>query len=79
LQLGLPIDDEVVTGLLSGNLITTCGHFLGVIPLANVVLGNIIKLSWLNNTFQQLLDDAMDDVVEYYAQTHILTLILGVS
>jgi len=60
--------------LTGGDLITTCEHFLGVIPQANVVLGNTIKLSWLNNTFQQLPDDAMDDVVAYYAQA-LFTLI----
>jgi len=75
LQLGLPIEGEVVSGLTSGDMVTACGHLLGVIPSQNVVLGNTIKLSWLNNTFQQLSDDAMDDVVTQYARENILTLI----
>ena len=75
LQLGLPIDGEALTGLTGGDMVAACGHLLGVIPPQNVVLGNTIKLSWLNNTFQQLLGDAMDDVVAQYAWAHILTLI----
>ena len=34
-----------------------------------------MKLSWLNNTFLQLPNDAMDDVVAYYALEHILDLL----
>jgi len=64
-----------VTGLIGGHLIVACGHLFQAIPLANVVLGNTIKLSWLNNTFPHLSNDVMDNVVVYYAQAHILTLI----
>ena len=75
LELGLPIGGEVVTRVTSGDLVSACQHLLGAAPPKNVVLGNTIKLSWLNNTFKQLLEDATNDVVAQYARSHILSLI----
>jgi len=51
LELGLPIDGEAVSRVTSGELVSACQSLLGVAPPENVVLGNTIKLSWLNNTF----------------------------
>jgi len=75
LELGLPIDGEAITRVTSGELVFACQSLLSVAPLKNVVLGNTIKLSWLNNTFQQLPKDATNDVVAQYARAHILSLI----
>ncbi|XP_027905255.1 protein MAIN-LIKE 1-like isoform X2 [Vigna unguiculata] len=75
LQFGLPIDGEPVTGVSSGNLVPLCETLLGSIPPPDVVRGNTIKLSWLNNNFQQLPAYATDDVVAQYARAHIFTLI----
>jgi len=75
LQLGLPIDGEPITGVMSGELVSFCQDLLGTTPPENVVLGNTIKLSWLNNTFQQLPEGATNDVVAQYARAHILSLI----
>lgn len=73
--LGLPIDGEPVTGFTNGDWVSMCRHLLGIIPPGNVVIGNTIRLSWLNNNFHQLPDDASENVVAHYARAHILTLI----
>jgi len=75
LQLGLPIDGEPVTGISNGDLVPLCQHLLGSIPPPNAITGNTIKLSWLNNNFQQLPDDATNDVIAQHARGHILILI----
>ncbi|XP_068487148.1 protein MAIN-LIKE 1-like [Phaseolus vulgaris] len=75
LILGLPIDGQVVTGITSGDLISFYNQLLGFIPPSTAVKGNAIKLSWLNNTFQELPHNATDDVIAQHARAHILTLI----
>ena len=74
-QLGLPIDGEPITGVSSGNLVTLCDHLLGFVLPETVYKGNNIKLSWLNNEFQDLHHDANDVMVAQHARAHILTLI----
>ena len=63
LILGLPIDGQVVTEITSGDLISFCEQLLGFIPPSTAVKGNEIKLSRLNNTFQELPHNATDDVI----------------
>ncbi|XP_068503789.1 protein MAIN-LIKE 1-like [Phaseolus vulgaris] len=75
LILGLPIDGQVVTGITSGDLVSFYEQLLGFIPPSTTVKGNAIKLSWLNNTFQELPHNATDDVIAQHARAHILTLI----
>jgi len=75
LQLGMPIDDEPVTGGTSGNLLQLCQDLLGDIPPENMFTGNRIKLSWLNSRFRELPDDATLATVGQYARAHILILI----
>ncbi|BAU01293.1 hypothetical protein VIGAN_11049800 [Vigna angularis var. angularis] len=60
LQLGLPIEGHVVTGISSGPLTVFCHQLLGDVPPENNVRGNRIKLSWLNNTSRHLPHDATD-------------------
>jgi len=74
-QLGLPIDGELITGISSGNLVTLCGHLLGYVPPETVYKANNIILSWLNNEFQDLPHDANNVMVAQHARAHILTLI----
>ncbi|XP_068485023.1 protein MAIN-LIKE 2-like [Phaseolus vulgaris] len=75
LQLGVPIDGEPVTGFTSRDMVQACQYLLGSIPPSNVIKGNTIKLSWLNNNFQQLSANVMDDVIAQHARAHILSLI----
>jgi len=74
-QLGLPIDGEPITGVSSADLVPLCGHLLGFVPSETVYKGNSIKLSWLNNEFQDLPHDVEDVVIAQHARAHILTLI----
>ena len=74
-QLGLPIDGEPITGVSSDDLVPLCGNLLGSVPSKIVYKGNSIKLSWLNNEFQDLPHDADDVVIAQHARAHILTLI----
>ncbi len=67
LILGLPIDGQVVTGITSGDLVSLCDQLLGFIPPSTTIKGNAIKLSWLNNTFQELPHNATDDVIAQHA------------
>jgi len=57
--------------------VSACQHFLSDTPLENVILGNIIKLLWLNKTFQQFLKDVTHDVVAQYAQTLNVFVVIG--
>ncbi|XP_014500510.1 protein MAIN-LIKE 1-like [Vigna radiata var. radiata] len=75
LQLGLPIEGNVVTGISSGPLHLFCEQLLGHVPPENTVRGNRIKLSWLNNTFRQLPYDATDEVVQQHARAYMLIVI----
>jgi len=40
-----------------------------------VIRGNLIRVSWLNSTFQQLPPNANNEVIAQYARAYILTLI----
>jgi len=48
---------------------------LGFLPPAKVIKGNTIKLSWLNNAFRELSDNATKVVISQHARKHILALI----
>lgn len=50
-------------------------QWLGFLPARTGIKGNSIKLSWFNNSFQQLPNDATDDVIAHHARAHILTLV----
>jgi len=62
--LGLPIDGNVVTGpTLVEDIFSTFHEYLRVIPPPIVVRGNSIRVSLLNNTFQQLPQNANNNVI----------------
>ncbi|XP_027927469.1 protein MAIN-LIKE 1-like [Vigna unguiculata] len=74
--LGLPIDGDVVTGpTIVQDIFSTFHEHLWVIPPLTVIRGNSIRVSWLNNTFQQLPQNANNNVIAQYARAYILTLI----
>ncbi|KAH1261340.1 Serine/threonine-protein phosphatase 7 long form [Glycine max] len=76
-QLGLPIDGEVITSISSGDLVAWCEPLLGYLPPTGCASGNMIKLSWLNNEFQQLPNDVDKVAFAQHTQAHILSLIGG--
>jgi len=57
LQLGVPIDGELVTGSSFGNLIELCKKLLENISTKNMFTSNQIKL-WLNTGFREIPADA---------------------
>ncbi|XP_057434381.1 protein MAIN-LIKE 1-like [Lotus japonicus] len=77
LQLGLPIDGEVVTGYSSSNWKEVCSLLLGHSPPENDMLGGKVNLTWLENTFEFLPPDATDEVIAQHARAHILLLLGG--
>jgi len=70
-------DGEVVTSISSGDLVAWCEPLLGSILPIGFASGNMIKLSWMNNAFQQLPNDANDVAFAQHAQAHILSFIGG--
>jgi len=75
LEFGLPIDREPVTGVISGDLVSLCEELLRFLPLAEIIKGNTIKLSWLNNASRELSNNTIEVVISQHACGHILTLI----
>ena len=74
--LGMPIDEDVVTGpTIVQDIFSTFHEHLGVIPPPTVIRGNSNRVSWLNTTLQQLPPNANNDVIAQYARAYILTLI----
>ena len=70
-------DGEVVTSISSGDLVAWCEPLLGYLPPTGCASGNMIKLSWLNNEFQQLPNDVDKVAFAQHTQAHILSLIGG--
>jgi len=74
--LGLPIDGNVVTGpTIVQDIFLMFHEHLGIISPPTVIRGNSIRVSWLNSTFQQLPQNANNNVIVQYARAYILTLI----
>jgi len=73
--LRLPIYEDVVTDPTMVEDIFSTFHEQGVIPPSTTMIGNSIRVSWLNNTFQQLPRNAITNVIAQYASMYILTLI----
>jgi len=73
--LQLAIDREPVTGVTYGDLFSLYKELLRFLPPAKVIKGNAVKLSWLNNVFWELSNNATEVVISQHARKHILTLI----
>ncbi|XP_019431301.1 PREDICTED: serine/threonine-protein phosphatase 7 long form homolog, partial [Lupinus angustifolius] len=54
-----------------------CMQLLGVVPAGNELMGQRVKLTWLERTFRDLPDNADDDVIEQQARAFILRMIVG--
>jgi len=78
-QLGLPIDGELVMGDSSGDLVCVCEELLKFVAAKTMVQGNTINISWLNSSFWDLAHDAIDVIITQHAWVHLLRLIGNVS
>jgi mobile domain-containing protein len=79
--LGLPIDDQVVTGHGEEHWVELVFELLGVFPQnpqdrteTNIITGSSLKLTWLREHFSVLEADADDVTVERHARAYILYL-----
>ncbi|XP_019442244.1 PREDICTED: serine/threonine-protein phosphatase 7 long form homolog [Lupinus angustifolius] len=76
-QLDIPIDREVVTGVTSTDWEALCIRLLGVVPVGNELMGQRVKLTWLERTCRDLPDNANDIIIEQHARAFILRIIGG--
>ncbi|XP_043805078.1 serine/threonine-protein phosphatase 7 long form homolog [Manihot esculenta] len=74
---GLPIDGDAVVGNSIINWMMYCQDTLGLVPPANIMRGSSLPLSWLVENFNELPDDADEEVVQRYARAYILRIIGG--
>ncbi|KAH1120744.1 hypothetical protein J1N35_003904 [Gossypium stocksii] len=76
LQLGLPVDGEVVMGpVLSADWSATCEQLLGKVP--NKFKGSRIEMRWLEDNFKTIEASASDVEKEQFVRAFILKLIGG--
>lgn len=59
------------------NRMLHCQDTLGLIPPANIMRDSSLPLSWLVENFNELPDDANEEVVQRYACAYILEVIEG--
>ncbi|XP_019457639.1 PREDICTED: serine/threonine-protein phosphatase 7 long form homolog [Lupinus angustifolius] len=76
-QLGIPIEGEVITGVTRMDWEDLCMQLLGVVPAGNELMGQRVKLTWLERTFRDLSDNADEVVIEQHARAFILRMIGG--
>ncbi|XP_019442356.1 PREDICTED: serine/threonine-protein phosphatase 7 long form homolog [Lupinus angustifolius] len=76
-QLGIPIEGEVITGVTSMDWEDICMQLLGAVLAGNELMGQRVKLTWLERTFRDLPDNVDDDVIEQHARAFILRMIGG--
>ncbi|XP_019455030.1 PREDICTED: serine/threonine-protein phosphatase 7 long form homolog [Lupinus angustifolius] len=74
-QLGIPIEVEVITGVTSMDWEDICMQLLGAVPAGNELMGQRVKLTWLERTFRDLPDNANDVIIEQHAKAFILRMI----
>ncbi|KAF1898843.1 hypothetical protein Lal_00018963 [Lupinus albus] len=66
-QLGIPIDGQVVTGMTSMDWNELCLRLLGVVPIGNELMGQRVKLTWLERTFRERPNNASKVVIQQHA------------
>ncbi|XP_019450703.1 PREDICTED: serine/threonine-protein phosphatase 7 long form homolog [Lupinus angustifolius] len=76
-QLGIPIEGEVITGVTSMDWEDLCMQLLGAVPAGNELMGQRVKLTWLEMTFCDLPDNVDDVIIEQHARAFILRMIRG--
>ncbi|KAF1877992.1 hypothetical protein Lal_00041741 [Lupinus albus] len=74
-QLDLPIDGKSITGDTSMDWGDLCLQLLGGAPIDKQINGQRVQHTWLESIYQQLPDDADDEVVEQHARAFILRMI----
>ena len=76
-QFGLPCAGMPVIGHTDHNWVDVCENLLGIRPLAENIKGQRLQISWLEDNFNQLPDDADDVQVQQFTRAYILRLIGG--
>ncbi|XP_019434985.1 PREDICTED: serine/threonine-protein phosphatase 7 long form homolog [Lupinus angustifolius] len=76
-QLGIPIEGEVVTTLTSTDWEALCIRLLGAELVGNELMGQRVKLTWLEMTFRDLPDNTNEVIIEQHASSFILRMIGG--
>ncbi|KAF1881845.1 hypothetical protein Lal_00042560 [Lupinus albus] len=76
-QLGLPIDGKPITGDTSLDWVDLCVQLLGVSPIDRQIMGQRVQHTWLESIYQELPEDADEEVVEQHARAFILRMIGG--
>ncbi|OIW01431.1 hypothetical protein TanjilG_11149 [Lupinus angustifolius] len=52
-----------------------CMQLLGAVPAGNELMGQRVKLTWLERTFRDIPDNANDVIIEQHAKAFILRMI----
>ncbi|KAF1864880.1 hypothetical protein Lal_00031843 [Lupinus albus] len=66
-QLSLPIDGKAITGDTSMDWGDLCLQLLGVAPTDKQINGQRVQHTWMESIYQQLPEDADDEVVKQLA------------
>ena len=77
LHLGLPIDGEAVTGVVTAQWAPICLQLLGDVPPAEDLKGSMVKITWFESRFAKLPANANDLVIAQYARAYIMMMIGG--
>ncbi|KAF1868525.1 hypothetical protein Lal_00008334 [Lupinus albus] len=72
-----PIDGKTITGDTSLDWIDLCVQLSGVAPTDRQIIGQWVQHTWLESIYQELPQDADEEVVEQHAITFILRMIGG--
>jgi hypothetical protein len=75
LQLGLPIEGAALTGPTILNWEQACVDYLGQRPLEGCWKGNSVSITWLENTYGDIPENATEIELVQYARAHILRMI----
>ncbi|XP_019450644.1 PREDICTED: serine/threonine-protein phosphatase 7 long form homolog [Lupinus angustifolius] len=75
-QLGIPIEGVIVTGVISTDWEALCFRLLGVVLIGNGLMGQRVKLTWLERTFREL-PDANEVIIQQHTIAFILRIIGG--
>ncbi|KAF1878840.1 hypothetical protein Lal_00047512 [Lupinus albus] len=76
-QLGLPIEGKAIIGDTSMDWGDLCLQLLGVAPTERQIMGQRVQHTWLESIYQQLPEDADEEVVEQHARAFILRMLGG--
>ncbi|KAF7833529.1 serine/threonine-protein phosphatase 7 long form-like protein [Senna tora] len=76
--MGLSVDGLPITGLTLDDWAGLCGRLLGVIPPPTALYGGRLNMSWLDDQFRELPENASEVTVQQFARAYILRLIGGV-